>query len=242
MLLEPYSSDLLSCSACHDQCLFATPEVFARRRQTYATSRKALLLQAVRNDRLTLDKTVVDVLYSALSSGLQHEVCVHRSASGVWPDETLYVRAARAEVVRARMAPDWAVTLRDRWKASGNPYGLTDDEPTRPGTVVFVLDAATRALQPHVRTDLVAIADHFNCNWGMAAAGSSGFELFDLGFIDEARSAGSALHARIARLRPQVLVSDSPEAVYTMSAIWPQWDLNLDVPIVHSKPLARRAA
>ncbi len=233
-MLETFSTDLDRCAMCHDQCLFATTEVFATGRQTLATSRKAMLLKAVLHGQLDWTPSLVDVVYSGLSSGVQHAVCVHHGDPAGWPDETEYLRAARAVIVRAGLAPQWAGRLRDAWRKTGNPYGLLDDKPPSRGEIVFFFDAATRALHPEVQSSWTVAAEALNCPVGKVASGSSGFELFDLGFVEEAQAAAQELNALFASLRPRLVVSDSPEAVYMIARIWPRWGILPAAPAKHA--------
>lgn len=240
-MLDEFSADLARCAMCHDQCMYGTPEVFATGRQTYATSRKAMLLQAVRHGELDWSPALVDVMYAGLSSGLQHTLCVHQADPAGWPDETDYVRSARAQIVRAGAAPGWAVALRDRWRATGDPYGLSEGDQPAQSEVIYFADAATRALNPGAAQAWQRVFSKLGQPVSAWSAGSSGFELFDLGFVDEAREAASELHTQLSRLRPRLIVSDSPEAVTMLLAMWPQWDLALDIPVQHtSQWLAER--
>jgi Fe-S oxidoreductase len=234
MILEPFARDLRRCAICHDQCQFATVEVFASGRQTLATPRKAMLLAAVRHGEMDWTPALVDVVYAGLNSGVQHAVCVNRGDPDGWPDETAYLRAARAEIVRAGRAPAWALALRDAWARSGNPYGLPDAEPPVAGRLVFAVDAATRAFHPGAARAWALVLDRLHGPAGRLSTGSSGFELFDLGFVDEARAAATAWNAQLAALGAAAVISDSPEAVYMMRHIWPQWGLTPAAPAQHA--------
>jgi Fe-S oxidoreductase len=221
--------------------MFGTVEVFAAGRQTYATSRKAMLLQAVRRGDLDWSPVLVDVMFAGLSSGLQHTFCVHQADPAGWPDETDYVRSARAQIVRAGAAPAWAAALRDRWLATGDPYGSSETIQSADGEVIYLVDAATRALNPGAAQAWRRIFSMLGQPVGMWSAGSSGFELFDLGFVDEAREAASRLHSRLSGLKLDLIISDSPEAVTMLLATWTQWNLSLDIPVQHtSQWLAER--
>jgi hypothetical protein len=230
MILERFARDLRRCAICHDQCQFATVEVFAGGRQTLATPRKAMLLEAVRHGAIGWTPTLVDVVYAGLNSGVQHAVCVNRGDPDGWPDETAYLRAARAEIVRAGRAPAWAVALRDAWARTGNPYGLPDADLPVAGRFVFAVDAATRAFHPGAALAWGQVLDQLHGQAGRLATGSSGFELYDLGFVDEARAAATAWNAQLASLGAETVISDSPEAVYMMTRIWPQWGLTPAAP------------
>lgn len=235
-MLEPYADMLHRCAVCHDQCIFTNPEVFASGRQTYATSRKAMFLQAVRRGQMDWSPELVDLIYAASNSGVQHALCVNYGEAGGWPDETLYVRAARAEIVRAGQAPVWALQMRQEWSSSGNPYGLSDpdDEDIQPGAALFLADAATRAFSPAAAEAWLSVAETLHVPAGAVRQGSSGFELYDLGFLDEARRAALHLVEILNTQAAGSIVSDSPEAVWMMSQVWPGWGAGLNAPVLHT--------
>jgi Fe-S oxidoreductase len=232
-VLEPLRDDLRHCAACHDQCLFATGEVFARGSQTYATSRKALLLLRVLNGDLGWTAEAVDVVYTALDSGIQHEVCVYRGDPRGWPDETKYIRAARQEITRVGAEPGWVRALRDAWRRTGDPYGVGDVE-SRPGPVVLVADAATRQFDPDWAADWQRLTERLRIEAGWVASGSAGFELHDLGYAENALAAGRALHRRLMDSGAQLIVCDAPETVWTMTHLWPSWGLPLGARVLNT--------
>ncbi len=218
----PYdeATDLLRCRICHDQCLVATSEAIVSGRQTLATSRKALLISEVQKGRLDWSPATIAAMYSALSSGVQHEFCVHFGDPGGWPDETPYVRAARRDIVRAGRAPEQARSVLAAWKQSGNPYGLVDSQAaaTAPGsqsrTVLFA-DAASRNWIGGLHDSLSSIVGVLAPPPRIVSAGSSGFELLDLGYVDEAGAAFGLLAHQLQGI--DLVVSDSPEAVWMVN-------------------------
>jgi Fe-S oxidoreductase len=233
-MLESFAWDLHRCAVCHDQCLFATAEVFAAGKQTLATSRKAMLIDAVRRGHLTWSPPLVDVVYAGLSSGVQHAVCVHRGDPDGWPDESTYVWAARAAIVDSGMAPAWAQQVRERWHQTGDPYGQSEPSTIHNGQqTAFFFDSASRAFTPESRHRWLEVAESLGLNADSITTGSSGFELYDLGFVNEARMAAKELHRHISPLGAVTLVSDSPEAVYMLRHAWPQWGLKLAGSILH---------
>jgi Fe-S oxidoreductase len=52
--------------------------------------------------------------------------------------------------------------------------------------------------------------------------------------VDEARTAATAWNAQLAALGADLVISDSPEAVYMMTHIWPQWGLTPAAPAQHA--------
>jgi hypothetical protein len=233
-MLDSSLADLHRCTVCHDQCIFATAEVYATGRQTYATSRKAMILSTVLRGWLDWTPAVVNLMYSGLSSGIQHAVCVNINDPAGWPDETDFLRAARVEIVRAGKAPHWAQEMHQNWQVYRSPYPEPGEYFTDPAPVLFLFDAVTRALQPEAISGWRQLAEGMGQEMGVLAAGSSGFELYDLGFLPEARQAGQQLHEQLERQKPIQVVSDSPEAVYMLNKIWPFWGLELACPVRHT--------
>jgi hypothetical protein len=218
--LTEIDTDLLTmCRICHDQCLFATAEVLASGRQTLATSRKAAIIDQVRQGNFEWSPAAVAAIYSALNSGIQHEFCVHFGAPGGWPDETDYVRAARANIIQTQCAPDYVNATLKTWEETGNPYGVRDlDDPENSnseGLVLLYLDSATRRLVPEQLEVCRGISQVLEGELKLLGCGTSGFELFDLGLRDQARSSLDRLAGRFGQA--DLIVSDSPEAVWMLT-------------------------
>jgi hypothetical protein len=232
-LLEAQLAQLRVCAGCHDQCLFGTVEVFARGTQSLATSRKALLMLQIAQGTMTWTPSAIDVVYSALDSRIQHAMCVHRGREGGWPDETEYVRAARHELVQRELEPIWVRRIRATARKTGNPYGAPEDK-MRPGVMVLLADAATRQWDRSWRSNWASIGRLLGLDVGWIGQGSSGFELLDLGYIEDARSAAVELRDAIAAVKADQMICDAPEAVWMIEHVWPSWGLGLEIPVRHS--------
>jgi len=232
-MLDGLLPDVRRCASCHDQCLFATVEVFARANQSFATSRKALLLLRIAQGAMDWTPAAIDVVFSALNSGIQHTMCVYRGDPDGWPDESRYVRVAREDVAARGLAPAWAQALQQKVHTTGDPYGRPDEEPRR-GRAILLADAATRRWDRTWRSDWISITNTLGVDAGWLAQGSSGFELMELGFTEDARAAATTLHRLIQRADADELVCDSPEATWMIENIWPTWGLDLGVQMVHA--------
>jgi hypothetical protein len=224
-------ADLRRCAGCHDQCQFATAEVFASGSMALATSRKALLLLALAEGSLELTDRAVEVIYGGLSSGVQHAVCVYHGDPDGWPDEADSVRLARSRVVESGRAPAWALAVRD---AEGAGAATRIDAPSdaRPG-VIHLLDPVTVAADPTGAAQLGSIAAAAGIDLGRVV-GASGFTLHDLGFTADARRQAAELCAALEGSGATTVVSDSPEAVWTIRAVWPGWGIRPGARVLHA--------
>lgn len=220
------------CAMCHDQCFFATSEAVVSGRQALATSRKALAILRVLSGSLSWDE-VVDVVYGALNSGVQHSFCVYRGTGDSWPDESIFVREARRAIVLEGREPQYVRAVRDLFRNTGSPLGDSNRQRTTSdrrgqGEIVLFLDAPTRAWFPDLAPGLVRLVEALasevpssGSRQGAASRpvrvvqeGSSGFELWDLGYWEDARTAMSRLCEAVSGA--EVVLSDSPEAVWML--------------------------
>jgi hypothetical protein len=194
-----------------------------------------LVVLAALSGGLGWDKAVVDIVYSGLSSGAQHAVCVYRASAGLWPDETRWLRAARREIVLAGRAPKWAYDIAERARATGDPYGLGGSWELVTAPVVLWTDAATRYMDPGVVSLWPRLVGQDLALGGLVAGGSSGFELFDLGFDDEGAEAARRVAERVAAMQSTgaTVVTDSPEAAWMAREVWPRWGIKLVAPVLH---------
>lgn len=254
MRLDAYAPALRKNAIVHDQDLFAAPEVAALHRLTVAPSRRALLLELVRRGAIAWTPDVVDAVYAGLNAGVQHAFSVYRGDAEGWPDETDYVRAARADIVEAGHAPPYVREIARQFDVGGTPFGVSPGRE-RPGSVMLFVDSATRSLAPETaeaaRRLLTALAPGF----GELSTGSSGYELYDLGLWDAATLAAERTADALRRLGAATVVTESPEAAYAMIRLFPrlgcpigarvlhlaQWLVEQPVASVLARPVPRRA-
>jgi Fe-S oxidoreductase len=202
----------------HDQDLFASPEVIALGKQTYAPSRRALLIELVRTGVISWTPDLVDAIYAGLNSGVQHAFSVYRGDPAGWPDETHYVRAARADIVDAGLTPPYVQALADAFRDTGNPFGdAGHDTQHAAGSVVLFIDASTRALAPETAEAARKLVKMAVPDAGELSSGSSGYELFDLGLWDDAATAMRITVHTLEQMGAETVVSESPEAVVALT-------------------------
>jgi hypothetical protein len=220
MRIDAFEREMRRNAIIHDQDLFAAPEVIATGRQTLAPSRRALLLELVRIGTLEWTPDVVEAVYGGLNSGVQHAFSVYRGDPAGWPDETAYVRAARADIVDAGMEPVRIHEIAQAFQVTGNPFGIDDARASaRPGTTVHFMDASTRALAPEIGEAARGLVRHVCPEAGELAAGTGGYELVDLGLWKDAKVAMNATVERLKALGARTVVTDSPEAVYALNRL-----------------------
>ena len=196
MRLAAFAEELDLCARCHEQCLFSAAVVLATGRHTLAPSRTALFCDLLRRGSLEPSQELADVLELGIGSGVEHEHCLY-AGRPVWPDETRFSRAARADLVDAGF-PSRSASEADRLiAATGDPFGLGADRDVFiiAGTTLFFTDAATRALAAEVGVafrrlvqELEPLASPLPATVPTAALPSSaGFEALESGLESHAR-------------------------------------------------------
>jgi len=144
---------------------------------------------------------VVEAMYGGLNSGAQHAFSVYRGDLAWWPDETDYVRAARADIVDADHAPAPVREIAAAFERMANPSASTKRrariDPVRPCSFVDARHPRDRAGNRRRRaapgTKRLPVD-------GVLSVGTGGYELVDLGLWDQAVAAMRATLARSARV------------------------------------------
>lgn len=234
MRLAAFAVELQQNAIIHDQDLFASPEVTVIGKQTYASSRRALLLELIRLGAIDWTPDIVDAIYAGLNSGVQHAFSVYRGTFEGWPDETQYVRAARADIVDAGMAPPYVQAVADAFRATGDPFGDSGhDGVQRAGNVILFIDASTRALAPETVNAARQLMAKTFPDSGELSSGTGGYELFDLGLWDDAATAMHTTLQTLEDLGAQTVVSESPEAVVALTQFAATLGIDRDFEVLH---------
>ena len=218
----------------HDQDMFASPEVMVLRKQTFLSSRRALLLELVRTGQLDWTEDVVTSIYASLNSDVMHAFSVHAGSDRDLPLESEIVRAARADIVDAGAAPPFALAVRDRFLETGSPFeSRFTRQITGKGDVVHFIDCATAIHTPDsIEAERRIMAATFpDCVELLGY--SAGFELMELGFQDEAQTALAQVFATVEEAGATVLVTSSPEAMVALARFAPVLGLNHSLEIWH---------
>ncbi len=207
------------CAYCHDQCLAGTPELLATRNQSAAVSRVAIALRTRRLDGRPWDAGLAERVFLGLNDGLQFESCIYRrEGHRIEP----YIRAARAEVIAAGLAPPSVARVQDMLGATGNVFGLVEvvGEPlvSVPGTPILVHDAASRALNPAGLRAARELLRRVDGRLSELPVASCGAVEADLGLVDHARRAAGLMLAALDGLPPGPVVTTDATVALTILA------------------------
>lgn len=217
--LGKYSEMLHKCTVCHDQCMAYTPELKFLENHSYVTSRKALLLKLIVDKQLDWDKEIAEVVYTGLNSGLQTYNCMFPTGQ----DETLFLRAARAELVEKNMLPHTIQNVKKKLTESGNVFGesFVGSNVVGNGKIGIIFDSATRVLTPEVREAAIQwFKMALNEDLVIIDVASSGFLEYDLGFVQQAKESAEQVVKVIEEHGINNIISTDPTIIYAIKEIY----------------------
>lgn len=160
------------------------------------------------------------------------------------------VRNAREEIVRQRMEPEVVKTLRENLLANGSLYrtvpewNVAPDRIGRRGAdVLYVAGGSTRHERPEVVTAAVSLLQTAGVDWTVdATEGSTGMELYDLGYADEARKQARTFAKAVDELSPTTLVLASGNAYRAVTELFAAWGVGISgsCTVLHSSQFIER--
>jgi hypothetical protein len=219
-------TDFRRALVCHDQCVADSPAITVHRTTTLAPSRLALIADRLASGALSWDLDVARLAHLALTSDRERESCI----CGL--DLTGLSWSLRAEAARRDLLPDSVRAVRRDWEARAGPFALAESpRPDGPVEVVHLIDSVALWLAP----DSVRAAERLLPSAASVHA-TAGFELYDLGLVDEARTALAETIARLRALPAVPVVTVSPGAVLMLTEIGPR----LGLEPVEAMPLVSR--
>lgn len=176
----------------------------------------ALMIASVRRGLIKWDANTVDVIYSAPDNGNSRAHCVF--------DQPLpeAIAAARAEIVRASLAPAIVYQLDEAFKAWGNPYRQEKPQPAqgKNSTALFVGDEALYK-SPTTLEAALALLKATGVEPALIGIGrSSGYLASSLGLPDTAEGLAQANLAELEASEAQHLFVLSPGDFFTFNQLY----------------------
>jgi Fe-S oxidoreductase len=192
-----------ACRFC-PMCYCADTVAQVLRKETHTPRGRGLTLFAVERGLLDWSPDVVESMYRHSTDGLDQEWCV-----GNYDHDEL-VLWARAEIVKAKRAPDAVNRALQNLRASGNPWGIaepSDGGAAPSGNACAILDPTIRIKRPGIARELFAIGVKAGRPLGaLAHEGCCGHLAYQLGDLELAEMQVKALAAAVAEQGARELV------------------------------------
>lgn len=249
--LDRHREALNLCTYCPKLCTFACPVSNAEKQEAVTPWAKMTLANLLYKGVLPVDGVHSEPLLHCLACRLCTSYCKHEVDVGQ------VLTDARAELIDRGVIHPEAARLRDTWEQHDNRYGLNLGETLREmlgperfveeAQVVYFPGAETIAERPGEIHAAFSLFDSLSMDYVACYGGQqldAGLSLYRAGF-----RADFALRAeRLAHqlLRYKLIVTSSPESLYTLTALFLELGINLTGRVKHVLdlvwPLARGRA
>ncbi|TSA55041.1 MAG: (Fe-S)-binding protein, partial [Dehalococcoidia bacterium] len=170
----------------------------------------------------------VDKIYRCSQCSLCKELCEFK-----W-GEDLVVQVGRENIVSGGRAPEVVKNLARLLIDRGTAYSKPPKElkvqravvrGKQPDVLYFAGDTAFSE-HPEIIQATAVVLDSMGINWAMLEKGeSTGVELFELGYTDEARKVASGLADKILDIHPRIIITGCAHAYRAFKELYPQWGI-----------------
>ncbi|TNF28841.1 MAG: (Fe-S)-binding protein [Deltaproteobacteria bacterium] len=228
--LDRHAQALALCTYCPSLCRHACPVATAESTDTTSPWGLVSLVEHLRKGRVELDDEVARHLYHCANCRACTEACVHDN------DVEEVLVAARAWAVGQGVTP---------FPRSGferAPLVLDDirrvERFERRPAISLLPGRVALDSTPRVIDALLALCERLDIDaisCGEAAALDVGYDLWFAGFHTEFVAQARKVHAAISGA--QELVVMSPEALYTLSHVYPRYGLGFEGALLHTSDL-----
>ncbi|MGD0038971.1 MAG: (Fe-S)-binding protein [Isosphaeraceae bacterium] len=200
----------------------------------YTPNRAAQIALLVAAGRLQWTPDVVEAMYWSFNSRIDQ--IWNRDNSGEFfdIDEGEWDRPARADLVDAGKAPDWVRALEANVTASGNMYGLADDQgAVGRAKVLYLCDDITRAKAVTVASAIKRLLTAQGVEFVTLAKGTDGWGLYDLGLWELAEAKAKEYAGYIREVGATTVVANNPAVVYALREWYPKLGLEIEGEVLH---------
>ena len=219
-------------------CRHACPVFLVTKMDANTPRGHALLVSRIDENLSEWTEDIIDKIYQCSQCSLCKELCEFH-----WEEDTL-VQAAREAIVNAERAPDKVKYLASLLIENGTVFNKPQKELKVQKKVIegkqtdVLYFAGNTALfeQPEIVEAAEVILDSMGINWAMLEEeGSTGVELFELGYANEAKMAARNLADKIMKINPKIIITGCAHAYRAFKKLYPQWGIEVlaDIKIYH---------
>ena len=217
-------------------CRHACPVFLSTKRDADTPRGHALLISRIDEGLSEWTDDVVDVMYRCSQCHLCKELCEFH-----W-EEDLLIQKIREIIVKIGRVPKNVKKLASHIIDHGSVYNVSQIKnlkATNTGNSIDVLYFAGDIIlyeYPEIVEKTGVILDSMDINWTMLEKEvSTGIELFELGYTNEAKEAAGNCAARIMEIKPKIIITGNPHIYSAFKKLYPQWGIETlnDIKIYH---------
>ena len=238
MAFDQKTKEILKMCRCCFMCRHACPVFLATKLDADTPRGHALLISRIDEGLSEWTEDTVDKIYRCSQCSLCKELCEFK-----W-GEDLVVQAGRENIVSGGRAPEVVKNLARLLIDHGTVYNKPPKElkvqravvrGKQPDVLYFAGDTAFGE-HPEIIQATAIVLDSMGINWAMLEKGeSTGVELFELGYTDEAKKVAGDLARKILNIHAAVLITGCAHAYRAFKELYPQWGIEAlkDIQVYH---------
>ena len=238
MVFDQKTTEILKMCRCCFMCRHACPVFLATKMDADTPRGHALLISRIDEGLSEWTDDTVDKIYRCSQCSLCKELCEFK-----W-GEDLVVQVGRENIVRGGRAPEAVSNLAHLLINHGAVYNEPPKELKVKRKVIkgkqtdvlyFAGDSAFYE-HPEIIQATAVVLDSLGVNWAMLEKGeSTGIELFELGYTNEAKKVAGDLANKILEIHPDTLITGCAHAYRAFKELYPQWGIEAfkDIQIFH---------
>ncbi len=207
-------------------CRHACPVFLSTKRDTDTPRGHALLISRIDEGLSEWTDDIVDIMYRCSQCHLCREICEFH-----W-GEDLLIQKIREIIVKIDRVPQSIKKLASHIINNGSVYDTSHVKNFKiavKGKGIDVLYFAGDIIlneYPEIVEKTAVILDSMDINWAMLERETStGIELFELGYINEAITAAKECAARIMETKPGIIITGNPHIYSAFKKLYPEWGI-----------------
>lgn len=238
MVFDQKTTEILKMCRCCFMCRHACPVFLATKMDADTPRGHALLMSKIDEGLSDWTADTIEKIYRCSQCSLCKELCEFK-----W-GEDLVVQVGRENIVSCGRAPEAVKNLARLLIDHNAVYNKPAKELNVQRKVIkgkqievlhFAGDTAFYA-HPEIVQATEVILDSMGINWAMLEKGeSTGVELFELGYVEEAKIVARDLANKILDIHPRILITGCAHAYRAFKELYPQWGIEpfKDIQIHH---------
>lgn len=240
---EQLDENLERCTRCPDMCAFACPEFFASKKQTLLPSHKAHVGKLLLNGVLDPGPEEIESLYQCIDCRLCKKWCMYDDID--LPDLLHQVRSIVIDNSGTDFLPTHVKSIKNNYERYGLPYDSSNRPQNEQTTkdlsemrsdesdILFFAGCTTRFYQPEIGVASLKVLQLMGVKaaFSMEKEPCCGRPLLDMGFSELARQAGESTKAYIEESKCNLVLSNCPSCVFTLTELLKQ--VNSDIRVMY---------
>jgi Fe-S oxidoreductase len=224
---EEMKEILKMCRFCF-MCRHACPVFLATKIDANTPRGHALLISKIDENMLDWSEDIIDKVYQCSQCSLCKELCEFH-----WEEDKL-IQKARETIVTIGKAPDYVKQIASLFISQGTAFSEINKElsvhkinkETSHAEVLYFAGDTALCYYPEIIETTGMLLNSMGINWCMLdREESTGIELYELGYSNEAIVAAKNLAEKISKINPEIIITGNPHVYKAFKELYPLWGI-----------------